>query len=341
MKKLVVWDCDDTLWHGTIMYGDDLVLKHGVKEILETLHNRGVVQSIASTNIKDDVLQKLEQFGISSYFLVPHADLETPKSGMVKSIKDILGIARFKDIVFVDDQVFNRCEVEDSCEGVYSCQSEDMLGVIEKFFTKDHYTAEDRKRVQRYRAELERVRGAESYGGDYISFLRSCHMSVEFFTPEEIDMKRFNDLIVRANRMSAMDSSVDHAMVMEKFSEDSKNLVACRVSDKYGSYGLCALAILDAKEVVNIQGIVVSCRLQGKGIGSALLGSIIQMATGKAIKAEWAVTKYNAGMKNLYDWYNFLIEEGDGVAMASFGKFEDHDVSLPPWLQITNRCKQL
>jgi len=267
MKKLVIWDCDETLWHGTLMYGEDLRLKAGVKDMLELLHTRGVVQSVASKNLKDDVLAKLEEFGISSYFLVPQANLETPKSVMVETIKDTLGLTRYEDIVFVDDQMFNRCEVEDRLSGIISCEYEDLEHMLEKHFTKDVYTDEDRKRVQRYRSELERSRGASSYGDNYISFLHSCGMEAEFFNPVDGQLVRFKDLIERANKMSALDDSFSNDMVDQMFMHHRNGLVACSVKDKYGEYGMCALAILEIyPELVEIKGVVVSCRLQGKGI---------------------------------------------------------------------------
>ena len=341
MRKLVVWDCDETLWKGTLMYGDDLMLKPMVKDTLELLHTRGVVQSVASKNLKEDVLAKLEEFGISSYFLVPQADLETPKSKMVSTIKDALGLARFEDIVFVDDQLFNRCEVEDRLEGVVSCEYEDMEDVIDKYFTKETYTDEDRKRAQRYRSELERSRGADSYGDDYIAFLHSCEMEVDFFNPVDTQLPRFKDLIERANRMSALDDSFNNEMVDQMFIHHRNGLLACSVKDKYGDYGLCALAILEIyKDLVEIKGVVVSCRLQGKGIGSSLLGMIINMCKNKKITARYEETRYNAGMRNLYDWYKFIDLSHNDYNIVRFERMPG-EVRLPPWLKITNKCMEI
>ena len=46
--KCVVWDLDHTLWQGVLLEDKSVKLHEGIKEILEELDNRGILQSIAS-----------------------------------------------------------------------------------------------------------------------------------------------------------------------------------------------------------------------------------------------------------------------------------------------------
>lgn len=49
-RKCLVWDLDLTVWDGILAEGDDVKLRPGVLEVVRTLDERGIVQSIASKN---------------------------------------------------------------------------------------------------------------------------------------------------------------------------------------------------------------------------------------------------------------------------------------------------
>ena len=44
--KCVVWDLDNTLWEGILIEDSQVILRKEIKEIIETLDNRGILQSI-------------------------------------------------------------------------------------------------------------------------------------------------------------------------------------------------------------------------------------------------------------------------------------------------------
>ena len=44
--KCVVWDLDNTLWHGVLLENDKLFLRDGVTEIIKTLDKRGILQAL-------------------------------------------------------------------------------------------------------------------------------------------------------------------------------------------------------------------------------------------------------------------------------------------------------
>jgi len=100
--KCLVWDLDNTIWDGVILEDGDVVLKDGIIDIIKTLDERGVLQSIASRNNFKDAYDKLLEFGISEYFLYPQINWNS-KSESIKSIaKDLnIGIDSF---AFVDDR---------------------------------------------------------------------------------------------------------------------------------------------------------------------------------------------------------------------------------------------
>jgi len=69
--KCVVWDLDNTLWNGTLLEGDKVQLRDGVREIIHTLDARGILHSIASRNHAESALARLRELDLEEYFLYP------------------------------------------------------------------------------------------------------------------------------------------------------------------------------------------------------------------------------------------------------------------------------
>src|SRR3989338_1732396 len=110
--KLVVWDADNTLWDGTVFYKDkeNVAIKPGTKEALKELDKRGIKNTICSKNYYEDVAKILKKFEIEKYF--EHSQVGWGlKSDAIKKLKDIFN-ANFDEMIFVDDDPFQRAEVK-------------------------------------------------------------------------------------------------------------------------------------------------------------------------------------------------------------------------------------
>ena len=161
-----------------------------------------------------------------------------------------------------------------------------------------------------------------------MEFLKSCEIKLDLSIAGEADYDRVCDLVKRANRMSVLSEPLDN----EKIKEELPNFIVGRISDKFGDYGLSSLLWL-SEDRQSLRGIVISCRLQGKGIGSSLLGYWINTNIGRTISSLFTETEFNAGMIGLYDWYKFEKESlGDSRYNLTLNCEE---VSLPNWIDVT------
>lgn len=349
MKKLLIWDADNTLWNGTLTSGDTPTLPAGRLEQLKTLHERGVVQSIASFNLMTDIAHWLRALDIDQYFLYPQAELSgRSKSDMVASIMNELDLAKPSDIVFVDDELYNRDEV--ASMGVIVIRPNDLTWAMTDLFSKDHYTPEDKLRVRSYEAQMQRK--ADAIGVDRQKFLADSDIRMHISPATDADMPRIADLMLRANRMAAIDKGYD---TLEALTDERRTggILTVRVADKYGNYGLSGVAIFDRNRAV-VHAIVISCRLQNMGIGSALLGHMINIVaeynkrmlgyayTGKNLTAHWIETQYNLGMRKLYEWYGcafnveYAQDSSTPVAIhATHDTVAVGKVVLPTWITVT------
>lgn len=110
--KCVVWDLDNTLWNGTLIETDDpaaLPLNPGMREVVEALDQRGVIQSVASKNDYEPAMAVLDRLGVAEYFLYPQISWG-PKSGAVEQIAKSLNIG-IDALALIDDTAFERQQV--------------------------------------------------------------------------------------------------------------------------------------------------------------------------------------------------------------------------------------
>lgn len=68
--KCVIWDLDNTIWDGVLSEDKEVKLNDNIKEIIEELDKRGILQSVASKNNYDDAMAKLREFVWMSIFYI-------------------------------------------------------------------------------------------------------------------------------------------------------------------------------------------------------------------------------------------------------------------------------
>ncbi len=311
MKKLLVWDGDNTLWQGTLLDGETPVISPERVLLCKELAFRGILQSIASRNKLQDVLEVLHKYDLQDYFLAIQADLENSKSSMIQEIVDELNLARQEDVVFIDDMEFNREEVKFSLPGVLTASPEELDSIVSLYFTKESYTEEDKSRVQRYKQESFRKQASKTFTGDKLAFLRSCNLELEISYTTQESFPRVLDLVKRANSSSALTREYTE----QELKELAPWITTARVRDKFGDYGLSAIA----------------------GIGSALLGRLINQHLGLTLQATWKETPYNQAMRELYHWYKFQEQDDlDQDRVITFTKQVQEEVLLPDWVKISD-----
>lgn len=337
MKKLLVWDGDESLWNGTVIEGiDGVTLPEGRFELCQELFNRGVVQSIASYNVLSDVEAMLHKFGLANFFLAPQAEFGgANKAEMISKIVAELNLSKYSDVVFIDDNVHNIAEVKALLPDVNTAFPQEIDEVVGRWFTKDSYTAEDKDRVRMYRSEVARRESGAAFKGDKVEFLRSLALKAKISCPTEEQMPRVMQLVERANRLAAKNPLLYHPD-FDYGDLEQQDMMVLTAEDNFGNYGLTGVANITPYEdgdAVSINLFVISCRLQGKGLGSTFLGTILNTYIGNTVYMIYKATNYNAGIKSLLDWYKFeYTDTNDDVVIAS--KTIEILVELPDWVEV-------
>lgn len=313
--KCIIWDLDNTIWDGTLTESAKVQLKPQIKEILEEFDRRGILHSVASKNNYEDAFAKLSEFGISQYFLYPEIHWN-PKSDSIANIQKNLNIG-MDTLLFIDDQPFERDEVQTSHPEVETVDATEYLNLLHlprlnpKFITQD-----SQRRRKMYLEEMKRNEEEEEYKGPKEEFLASLHMKFVISEAVEEDLKRAEELTVRTNQLNATGKTYDYEELKEIMYDNKHKLFVCELTDKYGSYGKIGLALIEESETHwHLKLLLMSCRVMSRSVGSVLLSFIMKEThlRGKKLSADFKQTGRNKRMYAAYRFSNFKEISNDGL----------------------------
>lgn len=315
MAKCVVWDLDDTLWHGTLSAGDHVVLKDGIVDTITTLDSRGILQSIASKNNHDDAMRTLTELGIAEYFLYPQITWSS-KSSSITEIRKRLNIG-IDTIMFVDDQPFERDEVAFVHPAVETVDAAAYLDLATVPRLSPAVITEDaRRRRQMYLEDEIRASSERAYDGPRDEFLRSLDLVFTIAPATGADLLRLEELTVRTNQLNSTGIHYSYDQLEKLIDDPGHDLWVCELTDRYGSYGKIGMALVERRrDRATIKLLLMSCRTVSKGVGTVLLSFLVQRAAeqGTRLFADFRRTERNRQMLLTYQLANFRVVSNDGA----------------------------
>lgn len=326
--KCLVWDLDNTLWEGTLVEDFNVRLKPEAVNLIRTLDERGILQSIASKNDADLALKKLDELGMTEYFLYPQINWG-PKSDSIRKIAADINIG-IDTLAFIDDQAYEREEVAYHHPQVMTIDAAelnviaDLPVMIPRFVTED-----SRMRRSMYQSDIKRKEIEESYVGAQDEFLATLDMKLCIARAKTEDLRRAEELTQRTNQLNTTAYTYDYDE-LEVFSKsDDHLLLVAELTDKFGSYGKIGLVLVEkSKEIWTVKLLLMSCRVMSRGVGTALITTLRTIAkeNGVRLVAEFISNDRNRMMYITYKFNQFReIEKKD-----SWSLLENDLSSIPP-----------
>lgn len=308
--KCVVWDLDNTLWKGTLLEGDDVVIADHVYETIVGLDSRGILQAVASKNDHDPAWQRLEALGVAEYFVLAKIGWG-PKSSSVREIADELKFA-YGTIAFVDDQPAERAEVVFHLPEVrcYPAESIPELLTLPEL-TPATVTVDSRRRRQMYQANVRRQAEQESFDGPSEEFLRSLDLVMEISRATAGDLSRMEELTLRTSQMNATGVHYSDADLRALLDDAGHEVLAMTMTDRFGSHGAVGVALLETGPAVwHLKLLATSCRVVSFGAGATVLNWLIgeAAAAGVHLVADFRPTPRNRIMEVAYRFAGFTGE---------------------------------
>lgn len=315
--KCVVWDLDNTLWNGTLAEDglERLQLRPGMPDLIRALDQRGILQSVASKNNPDDALAALRKFGLDSWFLYPQISW-SPKSEGVRAIAKALNI-HIDTLLLIDDSEFELNEVRSACPGVRVLNAAECAGLLQRPELDVPVTAESAARRSLYQVEAVRAASAQSFGQDYLAFLRDCQITLEIRPLSDENLQRVHELTQRTNQLNFSGNRYSLEVLREIRNSAHLDTYVLSCRDRFGQYGVIGFSIVDRPRS-KMTDLMFSCRIQSKRIEHAFLNYLIARycaESGSDFYAIYRRTDRNAAAGKVFtDLGLVMLSEQGGVS---------------------------
>lgn len=341
--KCVVWDLDNTLWRGIAVErsaGEDLPAPSvEMLAVMDELERRGIVSSVASRNDPSMRDELLSRGGLAEKVVAPQIGWE-PKSSALKKIAATLNIG-VDALAFVDDSAFERAEVAFMLPQVLVLGPEEILVAMTTDAFGGGTTAESNRRAEMYRQEASRKEAEAGFAGSRAEFLAGCEMRLSIESAGEGDLGRVLEMTERTHQLNSTGRTYTLEQLRAR-SEDPKQLVAvARLRDRFGDYGMIGAALVNKEPpgpegVWLIELVMLSCRVEGRGIPAALVIWLMEKAREagmRGVRAVYQVNERNLPIRMLFRQLGFSkVAGGDFVTVV-----KDLSVGIPKypeWLEI-------
>lgn len=342
--KCVVWDLDNTVWAGVAVEGDaDTVPPEPEPVILEAidlLEARGIVSSVASRNDPSMRDLLLSHARLKERIVAPQVGWE-PKSSAIKRIAEQLNFG-IDALAFVDDSPFERAEVAHMLPQVLVLSPDEMLASLDSpAFKPGRVTVEAVRRAEMYREEGARQAAETSFKGNRADFLASCDMKLHIRLATTEDLDRVYEMTQRTHQLNSTGRRYSSDELSGRMEDPSWLMPVARLTDRFGDYGLIGAGLVNKEPpgpdgVWLVELIMLSCRVEGRGIPAALVRWIMDRAKDagmQGLRAVYSVNERNLPIRLLFRQLGFRKVAGDSFVTVVRDLAAPLPV-MPEWLHV-------
>jgi methoxymalonate biosynthesis protein len=323
LVKCLVWDLDNTLWQGTLLEDPQVQVDPAIREVIASLDARGILQAVVSKNDHELAWPRLEEFGLSDYFVLPHIGWG-PKSDSIRRITERLNFAPTA-IAFIDDQPAERAEVSFQLPDV-RCYPADVASALPDLpeFSPRIVSADARRRRLIYQSGLEREAARASFTGPDADYLRWLDLELQIGRADEAELSRVEELTLRTSQMNATGIHYSSDALVTMCTDATHEVLVGALTDRFGPHGSIAVLLLDKLDRYwHLKLLAVSCRVVTFGVGAAILNWLVDQAArvDMHIVADFRATPRNRMMEIAYRFTGFT--ETDCHCIAGMAKSEE------------------
>ena len=358
-RKCLILDLDNTLWGGVI--GEDgLAGIHigpdapgnaflAFQQELEKLWRRGILLAVCSKNNPADALAVFNEHPAMvlrlAHFAAQRINWES-KAANIRAIATELNIG-LDSLVFLDDNPAERAQVRAELPQVLTPDlpadpAQYRTALLElRVFDSLVLTAEDRNRNQLYLEQRARqVFAAQHQSSSSLDqYLDDLQIGVEIAPATPLTLSRIAQLTSKTNQFNLTTRRYSEAQI-HALQDRGCRVYSMRVTDRFGDNGLVGVAILapNSRTTWEIDTLLLSCRVMGRGVETALLAVVTQAAQrgGATHLQGWYLpTGKNDPVQDCYRRHGFTLAEqtGEGAALWSLDLARSA-ISVPSWLTV-------
>jgi len=339
--KCLVLDLDNTLWGGVIgddgLEGIELGQGSGVGEAyaafqryVKDLKSRGIILAICS---KNEEINGLMPFNEHSEMLLKREDFAAIQINWDTKAANVEKIARqlkigLDSIVFFDDNPAERAIVRQFLPDVWVPEvPEDPALYVSclsdaGYFEASAFTSEDNERTSQYQANIQRE-ALQGKSHDLGTFLKNLHMEMDISPFDSVGLSRITQLINKSNQFNLTTRRYTEAQVLHIEKDPSWVTMQVRLKDNCGDNGMISVVMAKPYEgdpgTLWIDTWLMSCRVLGRQVESAVLNSLVEQALQRGftkLKGEYIPTPKNGLVRLHYSSLGF--KPSDTVSGSTF-----------------------
>jgi len=339
--KVIVLDCDQTLWKGVCgedgLMGIDVSTPYRrLQEFMVAQMKAGLLLCLCSRNSERDVLDVFDQRSdmvLKREHLASWRINWSRKSDNVRSLAAELKLG-LDSFIFIDDDPVDCADVRINCPEVLTLQlpsdAESWPTFLDHVWAFDHAPAtdEDQQRTRMYRENAER----EKWRGQVVSlrdFVRGLELRVEISEITEEEIRRVSQLTFRTNQFNFTTVRRTEQDIRIFLARAQTICLVVRVADRFGDYGIVGVVMYErAADRYNVDTFLLSCRVLGRGVEHTVLADLGRraLADGKRfVDLAYRPTAKNAPVKTF---------------IASLGKSDGNEVGTS-WIFAADRLTGL
>jgi FkbH-like protein len=338
-KKVLVMDCDNTLWRGII--GEDGIdgiemsssgiglIYREIQYIVLSLVKKGVILCLCSKNNQldiDNVINKHPDFIINAKDIAFKMVNWIDKSENILSISKELNVG-VDSIVYVDDSKFEiglineqLPEVECMMVPTNIYDYPDQLLKFTNIFFSNEASNEDYRRVERNEENHTRMLYKENFFNlkDYLS---SLNIQLDISSNQDKNSLRLSQLSQKTNQFNLTTKRYSEADIKSLICDSNYDVFSISSNDIFGSSGIVSLLIVKytANDSATIDSFMLSCRVLSRNIEFAIIYFLFNYLKKKNIKileALYIQSQRNIQTKTFYQNCGFDILDDNEVGTS-------------------------
>ncbi|HEY3861976.1 MAG TPA: amino acid adenylation domain-containing protein [Verrucomicrobiae bacterium] len=293
--KVIVLDCDQTLWQGVC--GEDGPKgiqidpqRAALQQFMRRQREMGKLLAVCSKNDEADVNAVFDD-GPAMPLAREHFSAWRvnwrPKSENLKAIAEELKLG-LDSFIFVDDNPVECAEVQANCpEALALALPEDPARIPEFLehcwaFDQLKTTAEDRSRGAMYLQNRFREQ-LQAQAGSFADFIKDLQLEVQIAPAAPAQLARVAQLTQRTNQFNASGKRRTESEL--KRLAGQREVAAVSVKDRFGDYGLVGAMIFEPRDGALVaDSFMLSCRALGRGVEHRMLAWLGSAAAARGAK---------------------------------------------------------
>ena len=296
--KVIVVDCDNTLWEGVCGEDGPMNVRIGathrrLQRFLVEQQQLGRLVCLCSKNDEADVLEVFRSrrdFDLTLDHITSWRVNWQSKSANLRALAAELELG-LDSFVFIDDNPAECAEVRAGCPEVVTVRMpseeagvQELLSHLWPCDRRRRVTTEDQQRTAMYRQSAERVRWRER-AVTFDAFIAGLNLEVVIERLSAASMARAAQLTERTNQFNFTTIRRSEAQLQSLVVDGSHEFHTVRVKDRFGDYGLVGLIGFRMEDTrLVIDTFLISCRVLGKGVEHQTLAHVGKIAQARGLK---------------------------------------------------------